>query len=78
MKMNPVVHSKLPAEDRDRMSDFYSKVFGWKPTKYGPEMGNYVVVATIETDEKRMIRTPGAINGGFFPKTPDKIGRAHV
>lgn len=27
--------------------------------------------ATSETDENNMIKKPGAINGGFFPKEPD-------
>jgi predicted enzyme related to lactoylglutathione lyase len=39
--------------------------------KLGKEMGNYVLAATTETDEKRMVKRPGAINGGFFPKKPD-------
>ena len=42
--MNPVVHFEMPYEDRNRMADFYSKAFGWKPQMLGPEMGDYVVV----------------------------------
>jgi predicted enzyme related to lactoylglutathione lyase len=34
-------------------------------------MGDYVTAQTAETDENRMVKTPGAINGGFFPKKPD-------
>jgi len=70
--MNPVVHFEMPAEDRQRMANFYSEVFGWKMKMMGEEMGNYVVVSTTETDEKGMIKNPGAINGGFYPKEPDK------
>ena len=70
-KMNPVVHFELPDEDRERMAEFYTKVFGWKMQMYGKEMGNYVVVQTSPTDEKGMIKEPGRINGGFFPKTKD-------
>ena len=33
-------------------------------------MGNYVLATTTESDEKGL-RTPGMINGGFFPKKPD-------
>ena len=29
--MNPVVHFEMLAEDRRRMTNFYTKVFGWKP-----------------------------------------------
>lgn len=72
-EMNPVVHFEMPAEDRKRMSEFYTKVFGWKAQQLGPEMGNYVVVQTAETDDKGMIKKPGAINGGFYQKTEDPI-----
>lgn len=72
-KMNPVVHFEMPYEDGQRMADFYLKTFGWQPTMLGAEMGNYVVVATGETDENQMLKEPGRINGGFFKKTkPDQ------
>ncbi|HVP76472.1 MAG TPA: VOC family protein [Thermodesulfobacteriota bacterium] len=71
MKMNPVVHFEMPAEDRKRMADFYTKVFGWKTQILGPEMGGYVLATTTESDEKGPKR-PGAINGGFFQKSDDK------
>lgn len=70
-KMNPVVHFEMPALDRDRMIDFYSNVFGWSAQKLGPEMGNYTIVKTFETDEKGFPKNPGIINGGLFPKTDD-------
>jgi hypothetical protein len=71
MKMNPVVHFEMPAEDRKRMADFYTNVFGWKTQMLGPEMGDYVLATTTESDEKGP-KKPGAINGGFFPKSDDK------
>jgi len=71
MKMNPVVHFEMPAEDRKRMADFYTNVFGWKTQMLGPEMGNYVLATTTESDEKGP-KKPGAINGGFFPKSDDR------
>ncbi|HAZ02260.1 MAG TPA: hypothetical protein DCY97_08810, partial [Marinilabiliales bacterium] len=49
-KMNPVVHFEMPAEDKKRMADFYTNVFGWKTQMLGPEMGNYVVVTTSDVD----------------------------
>ena len=70
MKMNPVIHFEMPAEDRKRMSNFYSHVFGWQTQQLGPEMGNYVVVTTTESDQKGP-KKPGAINDGFFQKTND-------
>ncbi len=67
--MDPVIHFELPAVDKDRMVTFYEKVFGWQTQQLGPEMGNYVIVTTTETDENQMIKTPGAINGGMYVKT---------
>jgi len=73
IKMNPVVHFEMPAEDRKRMADFYTNVFGWKTQMLGPEMGNYVLATTTEADEKTgRPKNPGAINGGFFTKSEDK------
>jgi len=67
-KMNPVVHFEMPAEDRNRMATFYTNVFGWQTQFFGEDMGNYVTVSTGDTDDKGMPKTPGFINGGFFPK----------
>ena len=64
--MNPVVHFEMPAKDKKRVSDFYSKVFGWKMNQLGAKMGNYLLAQTTDTDENMMPKTPGAINGGFF------------
>ncbi len=69
--MHPVVHFEMPAEDRKRMADFYSNVFGWQTRLLGEEMGNYVTATTTETDENGRPKTPGTINGGFYPKKED-------
>lgn len=67
MKMNSVVHFEMPAKDKKRVSDFYTNVFGWQMQQTGPDMGNYIVAHTTETDEKTSRpKNPGAINGGFF------------
>ena len=68
MKKNPVVHFEMPYKDSARLTKFYSKAFGWEMQKMGSEMGDYVTASTTETDEKRIVKTPGTINGGFFPK----------
>ena len=75
MKMNPVIHFEMPAEDRKRMADFYAKTFGWDTKILGPEMGGYVTVSTTETENGRP-KTPGAINGGFYQKTEDPKSHA--
>ena len=66
--MNPVVHFEMPAEDRNRMANFYTEVFGWEAQMLGEEMGNYVTVTTSETGENGRPKMPGTINGGFFLK----------
>ena len=79
MAMNPVVHFEMPAEDKGRMRKFYESAFGWETTQLGPEMGDYVIVTTAETDADRMIKEPGRINGGFFGKTkPDQYTRITI
>jgi uncharacterized protein len=74
--MDPVVHFELPAEDRARMATFYSTVFGWQTQMLGPEMGNYTVVTTTESDQGGRPTTPGTINGGFYLKTDDPASQA--
>lgn len=70
--MDPVVHFEMPYENRERAADFYAKAFGWKAQMLGPEMGNYVTVATSETDTVSGFPTkPGRINGGLFQKSKD-------
>ncbi len=68
MTMNPVVHFEMPADDLKRVAQFYSAAFGWNMNQTGPEMGNYLLAGTTETDENRMVKTPGTINGGFYPR----------
>ena len=61
----------MPYDDAGRLSKFYEQAFGWNMQKTGEAMGNYVVAHTAETDENNMVKTPGTINGGFFPKRSD-------
>ena len=75
-KSNPVVHFEMGYNDRERMKNFYSTVFGWQLKQYGPEMGNYVVAQTAQTDENGMVKTPGTINGGFYQKTDEQLSKA--
>jgi uncharacterized protein len=70
--MDPVVHFEMPAEDRKRMADFYTRVFDWKTQQLGEDMGNYVIASTTDSDENGRPKNPGAINGGFFQKTDDR------
>ncbi len=74
-KMNPVVHFEMPAENMMRMKKFYEDAFSWHMQQLGPDMGEYVVVTTSETDENRMVKRPGTINGGFYKKTDDPMSQ---
>jgi predicted enzyme related to lactoylglutathione lyase len=62
----------MSAEDRKRMADFYTKVFGWKTQQLSEDMGNYVLATTTDSDENGSPKKPGAINGDFFQRTDDK------
>ncbi|HKK44776.1 MAG TPA: VOC family protein [Balneolaceae bacterium] len=73
--MNPVVHFEMPAEDKKRMADFYAKVFGWQTKQLGPDMGEYVLVTTTDTDENGMVQKPGTINGGFYTKSDESLAK---
>ena len=74
--MNPVIHFEMPAVDRKRMSNFYSKTFGWHTQMLGEEMGGYVLAGTTESDEQGRPKKPGSINGGFYQKTEDPLSHA--
>lgn len=69
--MNPVIHFEMPAEDNQRMADFYKNTFGWQIQMLGPEMNNYMLATTTENGENGMPKTPGQINGGFYEKSKD-------
>jgi predicted enzyme related to lactoylglutathione lyase len=68
--MNPVIHFEMPYDQADRMVKFYQSAFGWEMNHLGAEMGDYVMAMTAESNEIGPIH-PGAINGGFFSRTPD-------
>jgi len=67
--MDKVVHFEIPAENIERANKFYSDIFGWKINKV-PLVGGeeYCIANTVETDEKGMPKSPGAINGGIMKK----------
>ena len=64
--MDPVVHFEMPAKNKKRVSEFYSKAFGWQMQQLGSEMSNYVLATTSPVDKKGMHKKSGAINGGFY------------
>jgi len=64
--VDPIVHFEIPAKDVKRASAFYSKAFGWNFNQFpGVE---YWSIMTTDTDQNRMPKTPGSINGGMGKK----------
>ncbi|HXG07919.1 MAG TPA: hypothetical protein VNI77_11415 [Nitrososphaera sp.] len=59
----------MPAEDRNLIADFYTKVFDWKTEQLGKDMQHHVLATTTETDGNSRPKEPWAINCGFFQKT---------
>lgn len=70
MKKSPVVHFEMPFKDSDRVTEFYSKVFGWDMTQMGESMANYILAGTTETENMQSVK-PGEINGGFFESSEE-------
>lgn len=65
-----IVHFEIPADDVDRLTRFYGRLFGWKieGTNVGvpPEL-DYRMVETVPTDEKG---TPvrNGVNGAIYKR----------
>lgn len=71
--MCPVVHFEMPYQDRERAARFYAAVFGWTHQMMGPEMGEYLLVNTIENGPRPGVPPEApvaAIHGGLYPKDP--------
>ncbi len=68
--MDPVVHFEMPYDDRVRMAKFYESAFGWQTRLFDEKAGDYVLATTTEIGEGGPEKS-GAINGGFFPRSPD-------
>jgi uncharacterized protein len=62
--MDKVVHFEIPYDNKDRVSKFYSEIFGWRLLDI-PEM-EYTMIYAARTDKNNMVDEKGAINGGMF------------
>ena len=58
-KDKPCVLFDMPAQDRKRMTDLYTKVFGWKTQQLGEDMRNSVLATTADSDENGMPKSHG-------------------
>jgi predicted enzyme related to lactoylglutathione lyase len=69
--MDPVTWFSIPAQDTDRATAFYSKVFGWKvqpPTKESDAIYNYNVVINSASDASFAPERTSRINGCIVRK----------
>jgi uncharacterized protein len=67
---SPVVFFELPANDMNRAKSFYEKVLGWDIM---PTYDNYFFAITSESDQLKIPKQEGRINGGI-QKKDDTIG----
>jgi predicted enzyme related to lactoylglutathione lyase len=68
-----VTHFEIPADDPEKLSEFYKQLFDWQIQKVDMGDMGYWVVSTVPTNEQGAPTEPGAINGGIFPKqSPDQ------
>ena len=70
----PVVHFEMPYRDRERAARFYAAAFGWTHQMLGPEMGDYMLVNTVENGPRPGVPPEApvaAIHGGFYPFKAD-------
>ncbi len=66
-----LIHFEIPANDVEKLKQFYEQVFGWKILQY-PGPIDYWIIQTVPTDEKGMLKRPG-VNGGMYKKPQPEI-----
>ena len=83
--MPRVVHFEIPADDPDRLVDFYEKTFGWSIQKWdGPV--DYWLITTGEGDERgidgavtrRGELTQATVNTVDVPSADEFIGKVEA
>lgn len=71
--MNRVSHFEIPADDKAKSTDFYSRVFAWQitdvPVQGAGGAATYTAATTVPTDPTTQLPTePGAINGAIIKR----------
>lgn len=62
-----IVHFEIPAENIEKLKEFYQALFGWEFT-HAPIPGmDYWLIHTVPTDKDGMPQEPG-LNGGMYRK----------
>jgi len=62
-----IVHFEIPADNIEKLKQFYQDLFGWTMNKY-PGPTTYYLVGTVPVDEKTMMPTRQGVNGGMYEK----------
>jgi predicted enzyme related to lactoylglutathione lyase len=61
-----IVHFEIPADDVEKLRNFYGELFGWKIEKT-PGPVEYWSIETVPVDEKGALIRPG-VNGGLMKR----------
>ena len=61
-----IVHFEIPADNVQKLKEFYGGLFGWKIERYPGPM-EYWSLQTVPVDDKGMALRPG-VNGGLMPR----------
>lgn len=61
-----IVHFEIPADNVEKLSQFYSKLFGWKIVRM-PGPFEYYGIQTVPVDEHGMLLRNG-VNGGMMQR----------
>lgn len=60
------MHFEIPADNVQKLKEFYGSIFGWKIERYPGPM-EYWSLQTVPVDDKGMTLRPG-VNGGLMPR----------
>ncbi len=72
MVTQTVVHFEIPASDAERLSQFYTEVFGWKFQKAPMPGGSFYWLISTGPPGK-------SVSGGMYPKTgPEEHPRNYI
>jgi predicted enzyme related to lactoylglutathione lyase len=66
MVNHTVVHFEIPADDVEKLSNFYRKLFGWKIIRM-PGPAEYYGIQTVPVNEQGMPLRNG-VNGGMMKR----------
>ena len=66
-----IVHFDIPAEDVEKLKNFYSELFGWKIYR-APGPIEYWMIETVPVDEEGNPVRPG-VNGGMYKKDQPEL-----